>query len=149
MQDYDFDEVELLTSVFSALFQIAEQAEKPTKKTKAQTEALITTKNQVQFYLERCIDPRLVEKICKKKVDAIMQAETIADLKTIVNCPRPTEYGGKITDHPKYQFDEEELVLWGFTSLKAPLNHIAHQRINVLFERVYGISLDDYCKKKP
>ena len=82
-------------------------------------------------------DEVLLEQICEKKTAYLETAKTIGALREIMKPVKPHYNGSKFQDG-KYQVDAEELIGWSRASLCAPLNQNAIQRMEELFERVYG-----------
>ena len=79
--------------------------------------------------------PELVETIFCKKADFIMRAKTKAELKEIVKPSTPRYSGGIFYPGSPYHVEEEELILWSKTSLKAPLISQGYKRYQELFEK--------------
>ena len=79
--------------------------------------------------------PELVEMIFCKKADFIMKAKTKAELEEIVKPSTPRYSGGAFYPGSLYHMDEEELILWSKTSLKAPLIPQGYKRYQELFEK--------------
>ena len=95
-----------------AMVDIITRDEKPKSLLNARKKALEQTAGQICVYIDNYYDPKIIEVICHKKIDAIMEAKTAKELNEIVHSPKPTLYGGKLIDQPGYQFDEEELLNW-------------------------------------
>lgn len=79
--------------------------------------------------------PELVEMIFCKKADFIMKAKTKAELEEIVKPSIPRYSGGAFYPGSLYHVEEEELILWSKTSLKAPLISQGYKRYQELFEK--------------
>lgn len=79
--------------------------------------------------------PELIETVFCKKADFIMKARTKAELEEIIK-PNTPRYSGE-TFYPgnSYHVEEEELILWSKTSLKAPLIPQGYERYQELFEK--------------
>ena len=71
----------------------------------------------------------------QKKIKMIQQAETKGELQEIGRPPKPVYNGNGFTPG-KYDTEEEELLVWSLTSLKAPLNNQAYERYKELFCRL-------------
>ena len=80
--------------------------------------------------------PELVETVFCKKAEFVMKAKTKAELKEIVKPSTPTYSGGNFRPGNQYHVEEEELILWSKTSLKAPLIPQGCKRYQELFERL-------------
>ena len=85
-------------------------------------------------YEEEGFLPELVETIFCKKADFIMKAKTKAELEEIVKPSTPRYSGGIFYPGSPYHVEEEELILWSKTSLKAPLIPQGYKRYQELFE---------------
>jgi len=130
-----------------AMVDIITRDEKPKSLLNARKKALEQTAGQICVYIDNYYDPKIIEVICHKKIDAIMEAKTAKELNEIVHSPKPTLYGGKFIDQPGYQFDEEELLNWCKASLRAPPGPAVAARVDELFKRIYGMSVDEYTKR--
>ena len=87
----------------------------------------------------------LLEQICEKKIEYLTAPTTIGEIKEIMAPPKPYFDGNQFRDST-YQVDAEELIGWSRASLCAPLNGYALQRMEDLFERVYGQPLDKFTR---
>ena len=90
----------------------------------------ITTQYEEEGFL-----PELVEMVFCKKADFIMKAKTKAELDEIVKPSTPRYSGGTFYHGNLYHVEEEELILWSKTSLKAPLISQGYKRYQELFEK--------------
>lgn len=79
--------------------------------------------------------PELVKSVFCKKADFIMNAKTKAELEEIVKPSVPRYSGGIFYPGNSYHVEEEELILWSKTSLKAPLISQGYKRYQELFEK--------------
>ena len=79
--------------------------------------------------------PELVETVFCKKADFIMRAKTKAELEEIIKPSSPRYSGGIFYPGNPYHVEEEELILWSKTSLKAPLISQGYKRYQELFEK--------------
>ena len=86
-------------------------------------------------YEEEKFLPELVETVFCKKADFIMEAKTKAELEEIVKPSIPRYSGGIFYPGNPYHVEEEELILWSKTSLKAPLISQGYKRYQELFEK--------------
>lgn len=98
----------------------------------------ITTQYEEEGFL-----PELVEMVFCKKADFIMKAKTKAELDEIVKPSTPRYSGGIFYPGSPYHVEEEELILWSKTSLKAPLIPQGYKRYQELFERYVGSEAKD------
>ena len=89
-------------------------------------------------YEEEKFLPELVETVFCKKTDFIMKAKTKAELEEIVKPSRPRYSGGIFYPGNLYHVEEEELILWSKTSLKALLIPQGYVRYQELFEKYVG-----------
>ena len=67
----------------------------------------------------------------QKKIKMIQQAESKGKLQEIGKPPKPVYNGNGFTPG-KYDTEEEEMLVWSLTSLKAPLNDQAYKRYEEL-----------------
>ena len=79
--------------------------------------------------------PELVETVFCKKTAFIMKAKTKAELEEIIKPRVPRYSGGIFYPGNLYHVEEEELILWSKTSLKAPLISQGYKRYQELFEK--------------
>lgn len=86
-------------------------------------------------YKEEGFLPELVETVFCKKADFIMRAKTKAELEEIIKPSSPRYSGGIFCPGNPYHVEEEELILWSKTSLKAPLISQGYKRYQELFEK--------------
>ncbi len=82
--------------------------------------------------------PELIETVFCKKTAFIMKAKTKAELEEIVKPSVPRYSGGIFYPGNSYHVEEEELILWSKTSLKAPLISQGYKRYQELFEKYIG-----------
>ncbi len=78
----------------------------------------------------------LLTAIATKKGDMIMSAATKTELEKIL-VPRCPHYNGNKFIPDQYSVLEEELICWGETSLKAPLNEAGFKRYMEVCSLVY------------
>ena len=79
--------------------------------------------------------PELIETVFCKKAAFIMKAKTKAELEEIIKPSVPRYSGGIFYPGNPYHVEEEELILWSKTSLKAPLISQGYKRYQELFEK--------------
>lgn len=87
------------------------------------------------YYQERGMLEEIILGFVQKKIKMIQQAETKGELQEIGRPPKPVYNGNGFTPG-KYDTEEEELLVWSLTSLKAPLNDPAYKRYEELFCRL-------------
>lgn len=87
--------------------------------------------------------PELVETVFCKKTAFIMKAKTKAELEEIIKPSTPRYSGGAFYPGNPYHVEEEELILWSKTSLKAPLISQGYKRYQELFEKYIGNEAKD------
>ncbi len=87
-------------------------------------------------YEEENFLPELVKTVFCKKADFLMEAKTKAEIEEILKPSTPTYSGGNFRPGNPYHVEEEELILWSKTSLKAPLIPQGYKRYQELFERL-------------
>lgn len=148
MRNITPETADIILLLDEAMTDIITSNEKPKALYNARKKALEQTAGQICIYIDNYYDPKIIKVICQKKIDAIMQAKTASELDEIVHSPKPYHYGGRLVDHPKYQFDEEELLNWSRASLKHPPGPAVAARVEELFKRIFGMSLDEYTKEK-
>ena len=98
-------------------------------------DAIRRVRGLVARYEEDGFLPELVETVFCKKADFIMEAKTKAELEEIVKPSIPRYSGGTFYPGNSYHVEEEELILWSKTSLKAPLIPQGYKRYQELFEK--------------
>ncbi len=86
-------------------------------------------------YEEEGFLPELVETVFCKKADFIMKAKTKTALEEVIKPSTPRYSGGTFYPGNSYHVEEEELLLWSKTSLKAPLIPQGYKRYQELFEK--------------
>lgn len=107
-----------------------------TEKLRSRTfDTLRKTRGIATQYEEDGFLPELVETVFCKKADFIMKAKTKAELEEIIKPSIPRYSGGIFYPGNPYYVEEEELILWSKTSLKAPLIPEGDKRYQELFER--------------
>ena len=108
----------------------------------ARTEAVLNTLARVRRYREENIREDLVHTVYEKRLELILKASTVKELKEIMKEPRP-RYNGQCFVSSPYSVPEEELIMWSLTSLwgGGPLNHYAYERYLSLFEDYFGFSI--------
>ena len=73
----------------------------------------------------------------------IMKAKTKAELEEIIKPSTPRYSGGAFYPGSFYHVEEEELILWSRTSLKAPLIPQEYKRYQELFEKYVSSEAKD------
>ena len=106
-------------------------------------DAIRRVRGIVARYEEDGFLPELVETVFCKKTDFIMKAKTKAELEEIVKPSRPRYSGGIFYPGNPYHVEEEELIFWSKTSLKAPLILRGYKRYQELFEKYVGSEAKD------
>ena len=86
-------------------------------------------------YQERGMLDEIILGFVRKKTGMIQKAKTKGELQEISKPPRPVYNGNGFTPG-KYDTEEEELLVWSLTCLKAPLNNQAYERYKELFCRL-------------
>ena len=94
-------------------------------------------------YEEENFLPELVKTVFCKKADFLMEAKTKAEIEEILKPSTPRYSGGTFYPGNLYHVEEEELILWSKTSLKAPLIPEAQKRYQELFEKYVGSETKD------
>lgn len=97
----------------------------------------------VARYEEENFLPELVKTVFCKKADFLMEAKTKAEIEEILKPSTPKYSGGTFYPGNQYHVEEEELILWSKTSLKAPLIPEAQKRYQELFEKYVGNETKD------
>ena len=87
------------------------------------------------YYQERGMLEEIILGFVQKKIKMIQQAETKGELQEIGRPPKPVYNGNGFTPG-KYDTEEEELLVWSLTSLKAPLNDPAYKRYERSFKKI-------------
>lgn len=103
------------------------------KKERIQT--LQTIFQRAWRYQERGMMEKLIFGFARKKTRMLEKANTKGELQEIGRPPKPVYNGNGFTPG-KYDTEEEEMLVWSLTSLKAPLNDPAYKRYEELFCRL-------------
>ena len=98
-------------------------------------EAFRKLRSIVSLYEKEGFLPELVETVFCKKADMIDHATAKSVLEEILRPSAPVYYGGKFSPAGDYYVEEEELILWSRTSLRAPLNAEGQRRYEELFKK--------------
>ena len=98
-------------------------------------QALQSIFQRAWYYQERGMLEEIILGFVQKKIKMIQQAETKGELQEIGRPPKPVYNGNGFTPG-KYDTEEEEMLVWSLTSLKAPLNDQAYKRYGELFCRL-------------
>ena len=105
--------------------------------------ALIQLSTLIKKYQQDYYHKALVQAILDKKIAFICEATTKADLKEILSPPKMRYNGGEVIPVGKFHIQEEELILWSITSLKAPLVSYGFERMMKVFAQVFpGVELN-------
>ena len=86
-------------------------------------------------YQERGMLEEIILGFVQKKTAMLQNARTKGEMQKISKPPKPV-YNGNVFTTGKYDTEEEELLVWSLTSLKAPLNDPAYKRYEELFCRL-------------
>lgn len=100
-------------------------------------------------YVRREFNADVIEVVCKKKLEYILQATTSAEIHQIMSPPRPRWDAGKVICDSPYHIDAEELLVWSCFSPCNLMPHEAEERALSLFEKVFGCSVEEYKGGKP
>lgn len=98
-------------------------------------DAIQKLREMMVLYEKEGFLPELVETAFCKKADFILKARTKAEIENILKPSIPRYSCGRFSVDSKYHVEEEELILWSKTSLKAPLIPDGYKRYRELFEK--------------
>ncbi|EOS38333.1 hypothetical protein C808_02534 [Lachnospiraceae bacterium M18-1] len=98
-------------------------------------DAIQKLRERMVLYEEEGFLLELVETVFRKKADFILKARTKAEIENILKPSVPRYSCGRFNVDNKYHVEEEELILWSKTSLKAPLIPDGYKRYRELFEK--------------
>lgn len=85
----------------------------------------------------------LVEAVFCKKAEFIMKAETKSAIEAILKPSVPRYSCGELFPKGNYHVEEEELLLWSYTSFNGPLIPEGQKRFETLFEKYCGKMMED------
>lgn len=106
-------------------------------------EAMRKLRGIVAGYEKHGFIKELVEAVFCKKAEMIMKASTTADIAKILKPCEPQYSCGAFNVEGNHHVEEEELLLWSYTSLKGPLIPEGQKRFKMLFEKYCGKLIDD------
>lgn len=113
------------------------------KLTDARSSAVEDTLRRAAYYRKEGIRTDLVHAVVEKRLKFIFAAKTQQALKQIMAEPKP-RYTGNGFDSSEFCVPEEEMIIWSFTSMKAPLMPAGYERYLSLFQQVFGCSPEEY-----
>ena len=108
----------------------------PPKVQELQFAALRELQAQLQYYASRGYHGRLVSGIAEKKGTLILKTTSKADMDKVMH-PRQPHYNGAEFVPDEFSIQEEELICWSETSLRAPLNSAGLKRYMTLFKEIF------------
>lgn len=103
-------------------------------------EAAISCAKKAQWYREKRIRNDLVHIIFEKRMEMIRRAQTVGEIKEIMEGTKPTFDGGKYITS-KYGIPEEELVIWMIIATNHAPPYKVSMRIIELVQQVFGIDV--------
>lgn len=107
---------------------------------------------QVPSYLMPYVDDnfqqQLIDAVCEKKLGFIMKAETKGEIQKIMRPALPQRTCNGVICHSPYHIPEEELMIWAHISPHCNLILPAEKRYLELFQQVYGMTVDEYLRRK-
>lgn len=113
----------------------------------AMLRALKTVKVKLLQCAERGILYSVILGIAQKKSGLICQAESVSQLKEILNPPEPYWTGGEFRPGP-YLVPEEELLMWSELSLDVVLNEAGYKRYEQLFTELFPEKAEEIFGRK-
>lgn len=99
-------------------------------------DALMQLTRQLNYYKSRGYIDRLLYAIAEKKGAMIMGTTSKTEMEKVLK-PHCPHYNGNEFFPDKYNVPEEELICWGETSLRSPLNTAGYKRYMEVFKSVY------------
>ncbi len=105
-------------------------------------DALLKLRAYLSHYDKLGYREDLLTAIATKKGDMIMSATTKTEMEKIL-VPRCLHYNGNKFIPDEYSVLEEELICWGETSLRAPLNEAGFKRYMEVCSLVYPEAFAD------
>ena len=96
-----------------------------------------------RHFLKEYFVAKIVLTMTEKKLDFIVKAKTIKEVDEIESVSVPRFDGNKLVPRDEYHIEEEELLMFSFISLKAPLRSHAYERYLFLFKKL----LPEYADK--
>jgi len=91
---------------------------------------------KARYFLEQHLTEKIIFAMTEKKLDFIVKAKTIKDIEEIEKVSVPYSNGNELVPSGPYHIEEEELLMFNFTSLKAPLTSKAYDRYVFLFKKL-------------
>ena len=107
---------------------------------KLRLDAMVRLYARVEKYEEDRFLPELADAIFCKKAEYIMQETTKKGMEEILKLSKPHYNGNEFVPENRDHVEEEELILWSYTSLNAPLTAEGQKRYMELFHK--------YCEKE-
>ena len=102
----------------------------------AKAKAIAAIASRCLSYSEQGFLPELIKTIFAKKIEYLKTAQTLKDI-DLIQKPSTTHFDGSRFYEPPFYVQEEELILWSLTSLKAPLLPEAQKRYEELFRKQF------------
>lgn len=99
-------------------------------------EAINKVCNRARYFLKEHFIEKLVFAMTEKKLSFIVGAKTIKEIDEAEKASEPYFDGNKLVPRSQYHIEEEELLMFSLTSLKAPLVHYAYERYLFLFKKL-------------
>ena len=97
--------------------------------------AIWSLMKEIQEFSQMGFLKSLIYEIALKKINFLMNAKTKSEVKEILRSPAPVYNGNGFVPGGVFLIEEEELLLWSITSLRAPLNHEGFLRYQQLFHK--------------
>ena len=88
-------------------------------------------------YAREGIREDLVNTVMEKKIDLILNAQTVQEVRRAASLPKPRFTGAEWVEDP-FTVPEEELILWSRASLPGVLTSYGRQRFQALFKQIFG-----------
>lgn len=120
-----------------SMVEIFMDSDKKSNVAKRKFQALQSICGRARKFLSDGIMERIVMGFAQKKVDFLLKATTIAEVTEIEKPSLPSRRSdGRLGPGSKYHVEEEELLMWQATSLRAPLISCAYDRYVELFKKL-------------
>lgn len=136
-------DIDSIMEFAEAACMLPDSESEPKKLADARSRAVEDTLRRAAYYRKEGIRTDLVHTVVEKRLKFIFAAKTQQALKQIMAEPKP-RYTGNGFDTSEFCVPEEELIIWSFTSLKAPLMPAGFERYLSLFQQVFGCSPEEY-----
>ena len=91
---------------------------------------------RARCFLKENLNEQIINVMTEKKLDFITKANTLQELTEIEKVSEPHFDGEKLVPRNRFHIEEEELLMFSLTSLKAPLQHYAYERYLFLFKKL-------------